>query len=608
MARWLHVLRRLAAPSGLSVIFDERYGRAVPGVPLDPARGAQVLAFLLDRGLVRRRDVHHSVATSLHNLRRVHTAEYLESLQDPAALAAIFGQPVADSQVSEILDIQRLIAGGTIHATRLALARRCTAAHLGGGLHHAGPAAGGGFCVFNDVAIAVRRLQAKGFRERVLVVDLDLHDGNGTRAAFADDPQVHTFSIHNSSWDDRPAIASTAITLGSDVTDDRLLAALRDSLPPVMAGHRPALVVYVAGTDAAADDAIGDWRITAAGMLARDQFVTEQVRALPGSIPFVIVLGGGYGFASWRYTARFLGWFVSGRVPRLPDDMDIVLRRFRPIARQLSEQALRGKGRPASETSEWSLSEEDLVGGLPGLQSEPRVLGHYSRLGLELLFDRLGIFERLRALGYPSPLLELAYDADTMRHTVRVSGSPQRRHLLIELQLGRSRSAVAGCDVAFVEWLLLQNPRARFRPDRPPLPGQRHPGLGMLGLVSGMLVLACEQAGLDGVAHVLSNYHLAVVGRWHLRFVDPVVQGRFDALRAVLGGVTLADAERALSTNQIVDDAGGRPVRWEPALAVMPVSERLRARVSGARYDAAVREARASLRYRRLGAPAVAPG
>ncbi len=607
MARWLHALRRLAAPSRLSVVFDERYSRAVPGVPLDPARGAQVLAFLLDRGLVRRRDVHHPVATSLHNLRRVHTAAYLESLQDPAVLSAVFGQPVADSQVSEILDIQRRIAGGTIHATRLAVARRCTAAHLGGGLHHAGPADGAGFCVFNDVAIAVRRLQAKGFRAPVLVIDLDLHDGNGTRAAFADDPRVHTFSIHNQPWDDRPAVASTALALGSGVTDDQLLAALRDSLPRVMAEHRPALVVYVAGTDAATDDAIGDWQITGAGMLARDQFVTEQVRALPGSVPFVIVLGGGYGFAAWRYTARFLGWLVSGRVPRLPDDMDIVLRRFRPVAQQLSEQALRGTRRPEAPTSEWSLSEEDLIGGLPGLQSEPRVLGHYSRLGLELLFDRLGVFERLRALGYPSPLLELAYDADTMRHTVRVFGSPQGRHLLIELQLGRSRSAVPGCDVAFVEWLLLQNPRARFRRDRPPLPGQRHPGLGMLGLVSGMLVLACEQAGLDGVAHVLSNYHLAVVGRWHLRFVDPAAQARFDALRAVLAGLTLADAERALSTNQVVDDARGGPVRWEPALAVMPVSERLRASVSGARYDDAMREVRSSLRYRRLGAAAGAP-
>jgi hypothetical protein len=151
--------------------------------------------------------------------------------------------------------------------------------------------------------------------------------------------------------------------------------------------------------------------------------------------------------------------------------------------------------------------------------------------------------------------------------------------------------------VAFVEWLLLQNPRARFRPDRPPLPGQQHPGLGMLGLMAGTLVLACEQAGLDGVANVLSNFHLAVVGRWHLRFLDPAVQARFDALREVLDGLSLAEAERALAEGRVRDAATGAAVRWEPALAVVPVSERLRAMVGGAEFDAAVADARGRLRY-----------
>jgi hypothetical protein len=182
-------------------------------------------------------------------------------------------------------------------------------------------------------------------------------------------------------------------------------------------------------------------------------------------------------------------------------------------------------------------------------------------------------------------------------HTVRVFGERARRHLLIELRLGRSRSAVPGCEVAFVEWLLLQNPRARFQPDRPPLPGQQYPGLGMLGLMAGTLVLACEQAGLDGVAHVLSNFHFAVVGRLHMRFLDPAAQARFDALREALAGLSLADAECALAAGRVRDAATGSAVRWEPALAVVPVSERLRARVTGADYDSAVAEARGGLQY-----------
>jgi integration host factor subunit alpha len=216
--------------------------------------------------------------------------------------------------------------------------------------------------------------------------------------------------------------------------------------------------------------------------------------------------------------------------------MDIVLHRFRPIARELSEQALRSAaGGPLTPVpaGEWSLTEEDVLGTAPGLQRELRVLGQYSREGLELLFERLGVFERLRSLGFTSPVVDVAM-SPPVGHTVRVFGERARRHLLIELRLGRNRSAVPECEVAFVEWLLLQNPRARFQPDRPPLPGQQHPGLGMLGLMAGTLVLACEQAGLDGVAHVLSNFHFAAVGRMHMRFLDPAAQARFDALREAL--------------------------------------------------------------------------
>ena len=120
-------------------------------------------------------------------------------------------------EVEATLDLQRLMAGGTIQATRLALRTGGIAVHLGGGFHHAMPDAGLGFCVFNDVAVAIRRLRGRGFAEPVLVVDLDLHDGNGTRRIFADDPTVHTFSIHNDHWGDTEAVASTSIALGPGV-------------------------------------------------------------------------------------------------------------------------------------------------------------------------------------------------------------------------------------------------------------------------------------------------------------------------------------------------------------------------------------------------------
>ena len=588
MRRLLHVLRHWLAPPRLAVVYHPRYRITLPGVPSDPARGEHILAFLLDRGLVRPRDIHRPVPVSLRDVLRVHTPGYLDSLQDPATLTAIFGVPVGDVEAQGLLELMRLEAGGTVQATRLALARGCPAVHLGGGFHHAAPARGGGFCVINDIAIAIQRLRAKGFRPNVLVVDLDLHHGNGTRAAFADDVTVHTFSIHNAEWDDTPAVGSTDVALGSGVTDAAYLSVLRQALPPVVSAVRPGLVVYLAGADPAEGDALGDWRISAAGMVERDRFVVEQVRPAP----LAVVLGGGYGFAAWRHSARSLSWLAGGRVLEPPDDMELALRRLRPLARQLSERALTARG----TTDEWSLTEEDVIGVLSGPPRETRVLGHYSPHGLELLFERAGVLDRLRTLGYPSPALAVDF-GDGVSQTVRVFGEPERQHLLIELRVSRNRRLAPECELVFVEWLLMQNPRATFTDANARLPGQQHPGLGMLGLMSAMLVLMAEQTGLDGIANVPSQYYLAVVSRHHVRLLDPVAQARFAALHAVLGHLSLPEAERALAEGRVRDAVTGEVVRWEPAATVMPVSARLRQRLDGPDYAAAVRAAASRFRF-----------
>src|SRR5574341_311485 len=346
MRKLLQRLRSTLRPPGVVFVYHRDYGRTVGGVPLDPSRGDEILAFLLDERLIRPRDVSRPVPGSLESVLRVHTAAYLDSLQDPATLTEIFGLPVRDEEVQGLLDHERLVVGGTIQATRLALqgGGRRIAVNLQGGMHHARPERGMGFCVFNDVAVAVRRLQARGAIARALVIDLDLHDGNGTRAAFADDPRVHTYSIHNAAWDDGPGAATTSIALGSGVGDARYLAVLRETLPPVVAAHRADLVIYVAGCDPAADDRMGDWKITATGMLARDQFVARLVRGddLQRPVPLVILPAGGYGTGAWRYSARFLAWLATGgkRAPGPPGDMEMILRRFRPIAREFAATGL----------------------------------------------------------------------------------------------------------------------------------------------------------------------------------------------------------------------------------------------------------------------------
>ncbi|MGH9262187.1 MAG: histone deacetylase family protein, partial [Acidimicrobiales bacterium] len=353
----------------MAFVYHRDYASSIGPVPLDPERATEILAFLLDRGLIDRADVSEPDPVSLDDLLLVHTPAYLETLERPETMTAIFGAPLAEGEAQDVVERQRLVVGGTVRAARLALGGHRIVAHLAGGFHHAAPGRGMGFCVFNDVAVAIRVLRAGGFTEPILVVDLDLHDGNGTRAAFADDPTVWTFSIHNAPWDDGPAIASTSVALGSAVTDDAYLDALRRELPPVVAAHRPRLVFYVAGTDVAADDRLGNWKLTPDGILARDAFVAGVVRGTP----LVILLGGGYGAGAWRHSARFFAWQLAGRRIDPPDDMSLVLGRFRPVAREFATPARAAAGAPAE--SEWGLTAEDLDILAPGAARETRVLG-----------------------------------------------------------------------------------------------------------------------------------------------------------------------------------------------------------------------------------------
>jgi acetoin utilization deacetylase AcuC-like enzyme len=570
----------------LAVVHSPQYDQPIAGSSFDPQRADKILAFLTDERLIRRGDVVRPLPASLENILRVHTAPYIESLERPEVLGEILGMPVASEEVEGLLDLLRLYVGGTIQTTRLAERSGAIAVHLGGGFHHATPDRGMGFCVFNDIAVAIKRLQARGFDEPVLVVDLDLHDGNGTRAAFADDPSVHTFTIHNADWAADTAAAATVVEMGSGVTDGPYLEKLRRALPSVVDAHQPGLAVYVAGTDVAEDDALGDWRITSAGILERDQFVVSVLRNDRRMVPLAVVLGGGYGGSSWRHTARFLAWLTTGSTIEPPNDIEMLLRRSRAVMRS-RESSRRG-------AADWELTEEDILG--PALTGEPRFLGELTHHGVELQLERVEILPQLRRRGYRRPAVTL--ESGPTGETVRIYGDTNRQETLVELRAARSRSAIPGVEVLVVEWLLLQDPRAEFAPGRPKMPGQGHPGLGMLREVIVWLVVLAERLGLDGVVFTPAKYHVAAVAHRRFRFIDPARQGRFEALFSALSDLGLAAATRAIEEGRVTDSATGVPVAWETGPMALGVSAAFKERAVGKTYEAARAEARARADFR----------
>ena len=182
--------------------------------------------------------------------------------------------------------------GAAVDAAAAALADG-VAASLAGGTHHAGTDWGEGYCVFNDTAVAAREMQARGAVRRVLVVDCDVHQGNGTAEIFAGDDSVFTLSLHGArNFPLRKHPGSLDVGLEDGTGDDAYLAALEPAIAESFARGRPDLVLYIAGADPYAGDRLGRLALTKPGLLARDRMVLDACQAR--GVPVAIVCGGGY--------------------------------------------------------------------------------------------------------------------------------------------------------------------------------------------------------------------------------------------------------------------------------------------------------------------------
>ncbi|MBL0892022.1 MAG: histone deacetylase [Gemmatimonadaceae bacterium] len=295
---------------------SSRYAIELPeGHRFPMAKYALLREAVLREGLVSAETLHDPPRAAREEVLRVHTAEYVAHIEAgtlPYAEQRRIGLPWSPGFVERAFRVVQ----GTLEAAECAL-REGVAMNLAGGTHHAFPDRGEGFCTFNDVAIAVRRLQALGRVRRVAIVDLDVHQGNGTHACFADDPTVYTFSMHGAKNFPFHKVSGTRdVELEDGTGDDTYLGLLREHLPEVLRASRPDLVVYLSGADPHEGDRLGRLALTFEGLMARDAYVVGSCREV--GIPVVATMSGGYGrnvhdtVAVHVNTVRVLRAFAGG--------------------------------------------------------------------------------------------------------------------------------------------------------------------------------------------------------------------------------------------------------------------------------------------------------
>ncbi|MBL8923012.1 MAG: histone deacetylase [Myxococcaceae bacterium] len=246
---------------------------------------------LLELGVMASDECVLAEPVSERDLLRVHTASYVracfDGTLDEAAQRRI-GFPWSPALLTRSL----ASAGGTLAASRWAM-ERGVAGNLAGGTHHAHADFGSGYCVFNDLAVAAATLLDEGRVERVLVVDLDVHQGDGTAAIFQREPRVFTFSMHGAkNFPFRKQTSTRDVELPDGCDDARYLALLDEHLPEVFEASAPSLVLYQAGVDALKEDTLGRLHLTHAGLRERDRRVFDLCWSR--AVPVVVTLGGGY--------------------------------------------------------------------------------------------------------------------------------------------------------------------------------------------------------------------------------------------------------------------------------------------------------------------------
>lgn len=273
------------------LVYHEGYDLHL-GAHVFPSQKFRLIAEkLIGDGIATREDFGRPLAASDEDILRVHTADWVHKLKT-GTLTLSEEMKLEVPYSSELVEAFWLSAGGTITAAQAAL-RDGFACNLGGGFHHAYPGHGEGFCAIHDVAVAIRRMQHDRGIRKAMVIDTDVHHGNGTAAIFSGDDSVFTLSIHQ--WNNYPAYkpaSSVDLNMDDGVEDAEYLGALLPAVRDALGRFAPDMVFYVGGADPYREDQLGGLRLTMNGLQVRDRGVFEEARQR--KIPVVTTLAGGY--------------------------------------------------------------------------------------------------------------------------------------------------------------------------------------------------------------------------------------------------------------------------------------------------------------------------
>lgn len=302
----------------MKIVYSDRYAPSFGRGHVFPVTKYRLCYESLQRDIPRDAFIEPEPARD-EDVLRAHDFHYIQRLR----LGLMTEAEVHRSEVpysSELVDFFWLATGGTILASTLAT-EEGLAANLSGGFHHAFADRAEGFCLINDIAVAIRTLQHRGTIQSAMVLDCDVHQGNGTAAIFSSDPTVFTVSFHqqNNYPHEKPA-GSLDIALADGCGDEEYLNELDQALVRAFDQFQPDLVVYAAGADPFQDDQLGGLALSKSGLLERDRRVFE--RCARSGVPCAVVLAGGYSrvpqdtVTIHANTVRLAFELGSGRTPQ----------------------------------------------------------------------------------------------------------------------------------------------------------------------------------------------------------------------------------------------------------------------------------------------------